>query len=368
MKKLAVLLLLLLSIPAFAEKKYKIKPDSPEERMLLEIQGETDTAKRLAMLDDFTKKFADSEALPFTWQLYEAAYLQQQQYDKAIEAGEKAADADNEDLLVQLNLVRAAQAKPDFARVHKWTVSAMPLYQKALANRPVELDDDDWKKRQEVLKSYADFMEYALFDACTRDNSADKIKYIDSFAQSFPQSERTKKLPGLYALAYGQANDVPKMMASAEKAVEAEPDNEAMLLLLGDTLVSQRTNLAGAEQYANRLLKVMEEKKKPEGTNEADWTRYINTYQGGAHSVLGRSLMLQEKTAPAIVELQTAAKLLEGIEQAEGPVLYFLGFGYAKQQKYNDARTVLGRAVKLGGPYAQPSQDILKKIRAATGK
>ena len=107
----------------------------------------------------------------------------------------------------------------------------------------------------------------------------------------------------------------------------------------------------------------MEAKSRPEGIDDAGWTRYVNTYTGGAHSVLGRVLMLQEKTTAAIPELQEAMKLLEGNDQALAPVLYFLGFAYAKERRHAEARTVLNEAVKIGGPYAAPSQEILRKIR-----
>ena len=369
MKKATVLLVLLLAVPALAEKKYKITPDSPEDKALLEIQGETDAKKRLAMLDEFRQKFASSEALPYTYHLYLAAYMELRDYDRAIEAGEKAADADNEEVGVLTNLVRACHTKGDFVRVDKWTTVAAAAYQKALANRPAELDDDDWKKRQETLKSYADFLEYALFDAAARDATPERLKYVESFAKAFPQSERMKKLPALYALAYQQLNDIAKMTEYAEKAAAAEPDNEAMLLLLGETYISQqKPKLAEAQQMAQSLLKVMEGKTKPDGVADADWNNYLNNYRGAAYSILGRVLMHQEKTTAALTELQTAAKLLESNPQALAPVLYFMGYGYAKLQRYNDARPVLNQIVKLGGPYAQPAQDILRKIRAATGK
>src|SRR5213593_3649299 len=105
---------LLIGAPALAQKKYTVKQDSPEERALLEIQGESDAAKRIAMLDDFRAKFASSEAAGAVHRLYLAAYVQLQQYDKALEAADKAVDADSDDLSVYVNAVRAAQAKSDY--------------------------------------------------------------------------------------------------------------------------------------------------------------------------------------------------------------------------------------------------------------
>jgi len=361
MRRLGLVLGLVLAVSAVAEQKWKITPDSPEEKALLEIQGESDARKRLGMLDEFTKKFPSSEALPATFHIYQSAHLDTQEYDKSIEYGEKAADADTEDIAVRMNLVRAAQAKSDFARVHRWSAAVVPMLQKAAATKPSDMDDDDWKKRQETLKSYSDFVEYALFDALTRDNTAEKRKYVDAFAELFPQSERKKKLPGVMALVYQQANDVPNMVQWAEKAIAEDPENEAMLLVMAETNVG-RKRLPDAQQLADRLLKVMETKKKPEGYADADWDKYMNAYRGAAYSVLGRSLMQQEKTAAAITELQKAVKLLEGNNDALAPALYNLGFGLAKLQRFAEARAVLNQSVKIGGPYAKLSRDTLAKM------
>ncbi len=359
------LLLLLLAVPAFGEKKYKITPDSPEEKVLLEIQGEPDARKRLAMLDDFTQKFAASEALPFTHQLYLAAYVETQQYDKAIEHGEKAAEADNEELATLINLLRATQAKGDFARTHKWTMVAQSLRQKALANRPPEMDDDDWKKRQETLKSYSEFMEYSLWEAVSRDSTPQRATYIAAFAEAFPESPKAKQVPAMYALMYQQAGDIPRAIENAEKAIAADPENETMLLVLGEIHVAQRKKLAEAQQLAQQLLKVMDAKKRADGVAEADWSKYLDNYRGAAHSIVGRSLMLQDKSAAAIPELQTAAKMLQGNTAALDPVLYYLGFAYAKLNRFGEARGVLNESVKMGGPHAGESRKLLAKLPAA---
>lgn len=368
MRKLFVLVLVLLAIPAFAEKKWKITPDSAEEKALLEIQAESDSAKRLALLDAFTAKFAASEALPATYRLYLNAYVETQQYDKALEVADKAFDADNEDFDAAISALRAAQAKSDFPRVLRWTNASMPLYAKSAAADTKDLDEEDLKKRTDALKTTIDFLEYALWDACTRDMSPDKAKALEAFTQYFPKSDKIKKVPAQYALLYAQQNDAPKLLEWAEKAVAGDPEDESALLLLAETYVAQRVKLPEALDLSNRLTKVMEAKKKPEKMAEDAWSSYVSTYVGRAESIRGRVLMLQEKTAAAIPELQAARKALAGNPAELSPVLFNLGFAYAKEKKYDEARPVLQEAVKLGGPYAAPSQDILNKISPAALK
>ena len=372
MKKWALVFVLLLTIPAWGEKQYKIVPNSEEDRTLMGIQGEPDADKRLAMLEEFTQKFADSEALPYTYQMYLAAYLELKQYDKAVEYGEMAADADDENLGVLVNLVRASLETKDYARIHKWTVAALPLHKKAKADPMENLNDEEFDEEHAKLKSYVEFLEYSLFQAAARDTTPERLKYLGSFAQSFPESEQIKKLPALYAVAYQLVNDVPKMLEYAEKAIEAEPDNETMLLLRAETkthqLLAVNTETRNPEkieevrQLAQRLLEVLETKKTPEGVGETDWTQYLNNFRGAAHSILGRILMMQEKTKDALKELEAATPLLEGKREALSPVLYFQGFGYAKLLRYKEARPVLERCVEMGGAYAQLAASLVKKL------
>ena len=371
MKKWALVFVLLLAIPTWGEKKYKIVPNSPEDRRLMEIEGEPDTKKRLAMLEDFAQKFAGSEALPYTYQMYSAAYLDLKQYDKAVEYGEMAADADDENLDAIMNLVRASLETKDYARVHKWSLAAVPLHKKAKADPMEDLDDDDFDAVHAKLKSYLVFLEYALFQAAARDTTPERLKYLESFAQSFPESEQIKQLPVLYAIAYQSLGDVPKMLESAEKAVEAEPENESMLLLLAETrthqLMAQTQGRKPEEveevrQLGERLLEVLQNKSAPEGVSEADWEQHLNNFRGAGHSIMGRILMMQEKTEDALKELEAAAQLLEGNVQALSPVLYFQGWGYASLIRNAEARDVLERCVEMGGAWAQEAGKILKKL------
>ena len=371
MKKWAFVFVLLLAIPTWGEKKYKLVPNSPEDRRLMEIEGEPDAKKRLAMLEEFTQKFAGSEALPYTYQMYTVAYLELKQYDKAVKYGEMAADADDENLDAIMNLVRAALETKDYARVHKWSLAAVPLHKKAKANPMEDLDDDDFDAVHAKLKSYLEFLEYSLFQAAARDTTPERLKYMDSFAQSFPESEQIKQLPALYAIAYQSLSDVPKMLESAEKAIEAEPENENMLLLLAETRTHQLMaqtqgrnpeEVEEVRQLGARLLEVVQNKSAPEGVSEADWEHHLKNFRGAGHSIMGRVLMMQEKIEDALKEMEAAAQLLEGNVQALSPVLFFQGWGYAKLIRNEEARTVLERCVEMGGAYAQAAGDILKKL------
>ena len=372
MKKWALVLVLLLAIPTWGEKKYKIVTDSPEDKALIPIEDETNAEKRLSMLAEFTQEFADSTALPYTYYLYAEAYLELKQYDKAVKYGELAVDADDEALGWHVTLIRASLQTQDYARVHKWSVAALPLYEKVKEEPMDDLDPDEIEEEKAKLANYAAFLEYALFEAGARDNTPERLTYVESFAKSFPESEQIKKLPAHYAVAYQLRNDTPKVLEYANKALEAEPDNENMLLLLAETQIflvqaadpktRKPEQMDEVKLLAQRLLGVVETKSAPEGVSEANWGQHLNNFRGAGHSILGRILMMQNKTEDALKELEAAAPLLEGNPQALNPVLYFQGLGHVILRHNREARPVLERCVEMGGAYAQLAADLLKKL------
>ncbi len=373
MKKWALVLVLLLAIPTWGEKKYKLVTDSPEDIAVIPIEEETNAEKRLLMLAEFTQEFADSAALPFTYHLYAEAYLELKQYDKAVKYGEMAVvDADDENLSWHMTLIRASLGTQDYARVHKWSAAALSLYE-AVKEEPMDdLDPGQIEDEQAKLNNYVAFLEYALFEAAARDNTPERLTYVESFAKSFPESERIKQLPALYAVAYQLRNDTPKVVEYAKKVLEGEPGNENMLLLLAETQIflvqaadpktRKPEQMEEVRLLAQRLLEVVEAKSTPEGVSEANWEQHLNNFRGASHSILGRILMMQNKTEDALKELAAAAPLLEGNPQALNPVLYFQGLGHVILRRNREARPMLERCAEMGGAYSQLAAALLKKL------
>src|ERR1700722_13253957 len=65
-------------------------PNTPDGKMVASIQKESDTTQKQALLEDFVQKFPDSQLAGWAWGQLQASFLQAQQYDKAIDAGEKS--------------------------------------------------------------------------------------------------------------------------------------------------------------------------------------------------------------------------------------------------------------------------------------
>ena len=345
---------------SWAGKKYTIQPNSPEEKALFAARTEQDPAKRITQLDAFLQKFPQSAAAAYPHHL--SSYVELKQWDKALEYGQKAYEADDEDPEIPSNHARAALGKGDRAAAVQWGAVGGALLNSLLsAPKPADTDEDDWKRRQEGLQNEREQLEYYVLQAITQEADAPRrIQLLDQFTKVF-SGTYAKRALAAYAMAYQQLGDLAKMTASAEKAVEVEPENEAMHLLLGEIFLGQK-RLDEAIQHAQLVVKIMEAKTRPENVPEADWTTYVNNYRGAARSIVGRALMLQEKTTAAVPELKAAADLLAD-PQALAPVLYNLGFAYAKQKQLADARAVLNKAVLIPGPYQKLTKELLAKVQ-----
>ncbi len=356
-------LVLTLAASLLAAQKVRLKPDSPEEKTLMFALTETDLAKRIALLNTFVTQYPESASVGLTQLLI--AYVETKEWDKAIEIGKKAYEADKDEPLIPTNLLKAAQGKGDNNAVVEYGTLAGASLAKAMTTKPPEMADDDWQKHKDFMTAQRTQLEYECFNAAIKDaNPASRAAALEKIVTAFAGGNYAKLAPPAIAMAYQQANDIPKMTAAAQKALEADPQNESMNLILGETFLQQK-RFDQAVQNARNVLKIFETKPKPDGMSDADWPNYQKNFNGAAHSIIGRTLMQQEKTAAAIPELKSAVDLLGANPQAMAPALYNLAFAYAKEKRYADAKPVLARAVQIPGPFQQLSKDLSTKVNAA---
>ena len=69
---------------------YSIIINTPEDALTLAYNGAENPQEQVAALDKFMAEHADSKFLPCAHEYYTMAYLKLNDYDKAIEHGEKA--------------------------------------------------------------------------------------------------------------------------------------------------------------------------------------------------------------------------------------------------------------------------------------
>jgi len=357
---------------------FSIIVNTPEDELMLAVNGAENPQEQVAALDKFVQEHSDSKFMPCVNEYYTTAYLKLNNFDKAIEYGEKDLAANYQDVNLILNVERAfvASNKADdsaFAAIFK-----APDQIKAESNpsRPPNVSDADWQKSLQDLadqvKEESGYMEYAFFQLLPRVSDANKrVQLLDAFMKAYPNTQNTKQVNFQYLLAYKMANDPAKADEYGEKSIASDPNNVVTLNVVADDYAMRQTNLDKASEYAKRVLELAPSMPKPEGMSDEQFKSYRDSQLGYAHLTLGyvaqQKAAKSHRVAPAIQEYKTAVDLLASNPGLEGRALFYLGYAYEVLYPPNHklALDALGRAASFDNPWQGQAKDLLAKVKKA---
>ena len=361
---------------------YTIVIGSPEDKVMLAVNGTDDPNAKVAALEKFVQGNAKSTYLPCAEQLLTKYYLTLKQYDQAIAAGQKAVAANYLDTAFLENLLQAYMGSGKASNEAFDLIMKAPAAIKAetvVAKSTSESDAQYEAAKKNALQAAKDstaYMVYAFFrflPAVT--DPSQLIKMLDQFTQAYPEiaKERAGLINYRYAIAYAQSNQTEKADEYAEKAIAADPNNiDALNLVSYDYALRLRTNQAKAEEYAQKVLTLVPTMKKPEGVSDEAFKTQQDTQQGMAHLTLGfldlSKTGASHRTAGAIKELRQAADLLKANPELQGEAYYFLGYSYEAYYppRHQEAEDALKQAEGIQNSMQGKARELLAKIRQAT--
>jgi len=350
-----------------------IAAGTPEDQALQAITSEQDPQKKLALYEDFVKKFlANPAAVAYgNWQLSQA-YQATGDLQKALDYGDRALAGSPHNLDILVSQASAAQQAKNNTRLIDYATRGGEVCTSISKRaKPDDMSAENFARQvteeKDSVRSSCDFLESSGFNVMVSENDPkSRMADIEKFTAAFPESKFQDQVSSyaMFTLGPGQLNDPARLVTFGEKTLASNPNSLPALLLLASYYSDDPKpgGVGKAVTYAQRAL-VVAKAVAP----DADKSRKLSA--GVAHSTLGYAYMKQEKTAVAIPELRSAAALLKGQDdQQYAVVLYRLGFAYAKLSKTTDAREVLTEAVKIQGPLQAMSQDLLAKVNAARAK
>ena len=341
--------------------------NTPEDKLMLAVNG-AETPQAAA--DALTKYVADYPNARFTPCAYEYLtmnYVKMQDFDKAIEAGEKDLAVNYLDVNLDVTLLKA------YIGAGKATDAAFDLINKSPKLIHDEMMRSMAENAEETAKDVRAYVEYAFFQLLPRVTDATKrIGYLDAFVKAFPDTTNANQLDVQYFAAYQLGGDSAKMFEYGQKAVAADPKNLSTLNLVADGFApSNPPHLDEAADYAQKALDLASAQQKPEGMTDEQFKASRDVALGLAHSTLGYVAMQKgartHHVADAIKELKTAADLLESNPSLQARALYFLGYSYELSYPANHhlAEEALTKAVGLDTPWKAQAQDLLDKVKKA---
>ncbi|MGH9603220.1 MAG: tetratricopeptide repeat protein [Terriglobales bacterium] len=164
---------------------------------------------------------------------------------------------------------------------------------------------------QKVIKDPAEHNAYV--GAVSQQDPQARISGIEGFLAQYPGS--VMKEEALVALmgAYQQAGNAAKMLDSAQRVLQVNPNNLGALtgvVLLKKSMAEQgqnaEQNLTEAKQVAERGIEVLPKAPRPEGVPEADFEKQKTLIGALFHSVMGWAALQAKDYQNAQKHLRTA--------------------------------------------------------------
>src|SRR5882762_2983941 len=198
-----LLALFVLSASAQQRKHFVINTSTPEGEILQNIGQESDDSKKLALMQDFIAKYPKHEGVGWVYDQMQQIFLKQKDYDKTLDAGEKALAADPEDLDAAYSNLKAGEGKTDPDLVRKWSAATSAIARKIAAG-PATSDED--KQSVDHAKQVDTYTEYSLYAAALQTTDPAKVAdLVDALMERNPKSQYLPTLSGKYLTSLQQS-------------------------------------------------------------------------------------------------------------------------------------------------------------------
>lgn len=352
--------------------KYVMIPAGSEaDRQLSAINASSDPAQKLQLIDQFSQAHPDGDLQIVADEQYVLYYINEKQYDKAIEYGDKLFALDPDNYSNAVNMVRVANEKGDTEKLFAYGEKSQAILQRFKAsNAPEGTSPDNWARikteKLDSAKDDRDYIQQSLLRAAygVKDPTK-KADYLQRFAKIYPDTPEGEQALTGAASAYQQAQNRAKMQEVANRILAKDPNNIGILLLLADDYSERNDQLDKAEAYAKKASSLLDAAKKPDDLTGDQWKQQSSIQKGLALSALGQVNIEKKQNAAAVDSLTKAGPLLKSNAALYARNQYRLGFAYLNLKKNPEAKQAFTEAASLDTPYRGPAQQKLAEIGAA---
>jgi tetratricopeptide (TPR) repeat protein len=182
-----------------------------------------------------------------------------------------------------------------------------------------------------------------------------RLRMVAEFERRFPTSELMSSVYTQAAKAYREKGDMNRVVEYGEKSLKLDPNNLFSLLMVAVVLPQPRMlqgapeqatqQLATAEEYAGRALKLIDAMPAKPNENNEQFKKRKDALASDAHTALATVYMERDESAKSIDQFKTAISL----SPTPNPQIYFrLGEVYAHSGKNPEAIEAFTRAAELG--------------------
>jgi tetratricopeptide (TPR) repeat protein len=189
-----------------------------------------------------------------------------------------------------------------------------------------------------VIKDPAEYNAYMTAQTMTDNNQ--KASALEGFVQQYPNSVvKEDALAGAMA-AYQAAGNQQKMMDTAQRLLEVNPNNVLGLFVrvygLGQQQGEQAAKDAGA--LAQRALPLLQGRKKPDGMTDQQFADQNKAFAGVFNGAIGKAALTSKDYPTAIQAFQAAMTA----NPSDPNNVYFLGSAYLASAQPTDQDRLAG--------------------------
>ena len=369
---LSILLVLSLATASRAQlaKAITTKAGTPEDKALDEISSTTDPVQKLALIDKFNAELAHDEYATLGLDLYVSYYSDAKNFPKMAEYAQKILAIDPDNYSAALHLANAQFQAGNVVGVIEAGEKLSGILTRYKAQTAPADADANWaslhKQSLDDQKDQIGYVQNIMFNSLYKMQApADRAAFAERIVAAFPDSPYAVPSEVMAANAYQQAQNNPKMVTAAEKALTMDANSTDMLVLLAEYYSSAQEQLDKALAYAKKAIELLPSAKAPQGVSADQWKNQITLQTGLAWSAEGQVLINKNDLEAAANAFRTASPLLKGEVNAYARNLYRLGFTYARQKKIPEATAILNECIALNTPFKAPAQQTLSQMGPA---
>ncbi len=366
----ALLALLVVSGLAADRHKLDVDPESDDGILLQRIRQEPTAPRKLALLEKYATAYPNTVSIAWVYEqmlpLYAAGAGDT---GKVLETAEKLLTIDPQDLDSLNYALRSVESRNDFEATARYAKQAWDVASKVVQTpKPSDpYDVPDWKRQMDFARDILAYSEYTLSSLAKHSQDQQiKSQLIHDLESRNPNSKYLSS-------AKGDAGQVRTSgvitVSAAEKGLADDPDNEDFLLTVAEYHMGRESEFGKVLAYSQRVIRIMQQKQKPEGYTSDTWEQKRRQYLGAANWMAGVVNAKQGSYAISDRYLRSALPYLRdrGLQAA---AWYYLAYdNYALGSELRD-RAHIQEAVKfdklcldINGPFQQLAQKNLEVIR-----